>query len=149
MSKKVIPIVRLKDRHTLEWLVDAFGFTADEVTPDDRGGLLHAQLAFGEDFIMLSTVGSDDQPTGVSGMYLTVDTDAEVDDAYARALVVGAQSVREPADMPYGGRNMTVRDPEGNRWSVGSYKPGGAPQGKLTEQAESSAADGAPPPEGA
>jgi uncharacterized glyoxalase superfamily protein PhnB len=31
--------------------------------------------------------------------------------------------VRELEDMPYGSREYSVRDPEGNLWSFGTYDP--------------------------
>jgi uncharacterized glyoxalase superfamily protein PhnB len=31
--------------------------------------------------------------------------------------------VQELVDQPYGSREYAVRDPEGNIWSVGSYRP--------------------------
>lgn len=53
--------------------------------------------------------------------YLAVETDADVDAIYDKALANGATTIEEPADQPYGGRVATVADPEGNSWSVGSY----------------------------
>lgn len=123
MSKQSIPILRLADRATFAWLVDAFGFLPSEVSPADGDELQHGQLNWGEAILMASTGGKVDQQPGQASVYLTVDTDAEVDAAYERAVAAGATSVLRPEDQPYGGRNATVRDPEGNWWSVGSYQP--------------------------
>ncbi len=35
----------------------------------------------------------------------------------------GAEVVMEPTDQDYGSRDMSVRDPEGNLWSFGTYDP--------------------------
>jgi len=35
--------------------------------------------------------------------------------------------VRELEDMPYGSREYSVRDPEGNLWSFGTYDPNVTP----------------------
>jgi uncharacterized glyoxalase superfamily protein PhnB len=42
---------------------------------------------------------------------------------YRSAKAAGAEMVRDIADMEYGGRAFTCRDPEGHVWSVGSYNP--------------------------
>jgi uncharacterized glyoxalase superfamily protein PhnB len=124
MSQSVITVLRLRERGTLDWLERAFGFTLSEVTPAGDGGLAHAQLWWGDDCIMASTGGRIGQPTGAASIYLTVPADADVDAAYARAMAEkGAVSVLEPEDMPYGGRNASVGDPDGNVWSIGSYQP--------------------------
>jgi uncharacterized glyoxalase superfamily protein PhnB len=38
-------------------------------------------------------------------------------------MAAGAQVERELADMDYGSREFSVRDPEGNLWSFGTYDP--------------------------
>lgn len=40
-----------------------------------------------------------------------------------RAVAAGAVVDRPMADQDYGGRGGSVRDPEGNHWSFGSYQP--------------------------
>jgi uncharacterized glyoxalase superfamily protein PhnB len=45
------------------------------------------------------------------------------DPQYARSRAAGAKIVRELEDMPYGSREFSVRDPEGNLWSFGTYDP--------------------------
>jgi PhnB protein len=52
----------------------------------------------------------------VSLMLYTEDCDA----LYARALDAGAESLREPADQPYGIRICGVRDPFGYKWWIGT-----------------------------
>jgi uncharacterized glyoxalase superfamily protein PhnB len=41
----------------------------------------------------------------------------------AAAVAGGANVVREPQDTDYGSREYSVRDPEGNLWSFGTYDP--------------------------
>jgi uncharacterized glyoxalase superfamily protein PhnB len=45
-----------------------------------------------------------------------------VDRLFERAVAAGATVVRPPTDQDYGGRGCTLRDPEGNQWSFGSYR---------------------------
>jgi uncharacterized glyoxalase superfamily protein PhnB len=118
----------------LRWL-EAVGFRKVAVhTEDDHPEVVvHAQYSWGErGGIMFGSRRSDrhgEQPgdgwvdaTGTGQAYCVVDTDAEVDAAYDRAMAAGATSVRAPEDQGYGGRGATVRDPEGNQWSFGSYR---------------------------
>ena len=43
--------------------------------------------------------------------------------AYDRARAAGAEIVRGLTDHDYGSREFTARDPEGNLWSFGTYRP--------------------------
>lgn len=126
-AASVYPTLRYRDAPAaIRWLVDALGFTEHAVYPGAEGRVEHAQLAWGQGgMIMLGSAPteSDGLDTGVTSTYLVVGSDAEVDTVYARALATGGLSVREPRDEDYGGRDASVRDPEGNVWSVGSYQP--------------------------
>lgn len=122
-TQKAITVLRLKERATLDWLERAFAFELSQVTPGEGGGLQHAELRWGDDWLMASTEGQLEQTAGRASVYLTVGSDAEVNELHARAVAAGATVVMEPVDMPYGGRGSTVTDPEGNHWSLGSYRP--------------------------
>lgn len=52
---------------------------------------------------------------------LYVDTFAEVDKEYAKAVAKGAQSVLEPTTEPWGQRTCYIADPEGNLIEIGSF----------------------------
>jgi uncharacterized glyoxalase superfamily protein PhnB len=41
---------------------------------------------------------------------------------FPRVLAAGATVVREMRDEDYGSRGFSVADPEGNVWSVGTYR---------------------------
>ena len=43
---------------------------------------------------------------------------ADTDATYGKAIGAGAQSVYEPAEMPYGERGAGVQDRWGNRWGL-------------------------------
>ena len=73
--------------------------------------------------IMLGTAGKDDSPfgrrtPGNDSVYVVCD---DPDDLFERAVAAGAEVVRGLADEDYGSRGFTVRDPEGNLWSFGTY----------------------------
>jgi len=84
----------------------------------------HAQLRFGDQFVMLSSTGAGnpvfDQGAGRTSVYLAVD---EVDSLHDRAHDAGAEIVMPPTDQDYGSRDFVARDPEGNLWCFGTYRP--------------------------
>ena len=45
----------------------------------------------------------------------------DADATYRRAVAVGAETIEEPTDMPYGDRRATVRDPFGNTWQIATF----------------------------
>jgi len=55
---------------------------------------------------------------GMSAIYVAV---PDADAAYERAKAAGAQ-VTELVDRDYGSREFTATDPDGNRWSLGTYR---------------------------
>jgi uncharacterized glyoxalase superfamily protein PhnB len=124
----VIPSIRYADaRAAIDFLCEAFGFERNLVVDGERHGIAHAQLTIGPGMIMLGSEPTDeDDPhrlraeTGPSWIYVVLD---EVDEHFQRAKSAGAEVVLEPRDEDYGGRGYTVRDPEGNLWTFGTYKP--------------------------
>lgn len=124
----------------LDFLPRAFGFVVATSyrDPDDESVVRHAQLDWPQGgSIMLGSsrnLRDPDDPgdpddsggwvdsTGRGQCYCLVESDADVDVLFARAVAAGARTVRGPGDQSYGGRGCTVRDPEGNQWSFGSYR---------------------------
>src|SRR5699024_12752761 len=58
-------------------------------------------------------------PAG-SGLAFLVTADSDA--VYGRATAAGAEIVMEMHDTDYGDHGFSVRDPEGNVWSVGQYR---------------------------
>lgn len=108
-------------RALIRFLVDAFGFT-ETVVHADGDKVHHAELAWPPGGgIMLGSAGDGDwsRPPGSAGCYVVTD---EPDALFARATGAGAAVVRELNDTDYGSREFSVRDPEGNLWSFGTYR---------------------------
>lgn len=111
----------------LTFLRDAFGFEEVAVyTRDDDPSIVeHAQMRWPlGGGIMLSSAGTDDSPfrqrvTGNDLVYLVCD---DPDGLFDRAVAAGATVVAGLRDEDYGSRGFTVRDPEGNLWSFGTYR---------------------------
>ena len=121
----VIPTLRYRDADAaVAFLTDAFGFAEHEIFRGEDGTVVHAELRFGDGMIMLGA----DRPQGAelnadvggSSVYCILD---EVDEHYARAVAAGATILRDLEEASYGGKGYTARDPEGNLWSFGSYRP--------------------------
>lgn len=134
----IIPALRYRDvPAAVEFLCRAFGFEKHLVVPGEAGGIVHAQLSFGNAMVMLGPITDSAfgrlmvQPDEVSGRetqtpYVVV---ANADAHYARAKTAGATIVMEIKDEDYGGRGYSCRDPEGHVWTFGTYDPWRAPQG--------------------
>jgi uncharacterized glyoxalase superfamily protein PhnB len=55
---------------------------------------------------------------GTFGAYVVV---RDPDALYARVCRAGAEIIDDLHDTDYGSRDFSIRDPEGNRWSFGTY----------------------------
>ncbi len=112
----------------IDWLERALGFERSSVHEGPNGTVAHAELRFGDGMIMLGTAGPNDfglrtpRELGAvnQGVYVIVDDIAR---HYDRAKAADAEILRELADTDYGSREFMARDPEGNIWSFGTYKP--------------------------
>jgi uncharacterized glyoxalase superfamily protein PhnB len=124
----VWPILAYRDaRAAIEFLRDAFGFeeTAVYARDDDPSIIEHAEMRWPlGGGVMFGTAAKDDSPFGQraprnDAVYVVCD---DPDGLYARATAAGAEVVRELIDEDYGSRGFTVRDPEENLWSFGTYR---------------------------
>ena len=128
MTQTVFPCITFNDaKASFEWLERTLGAERLAVYEDDEGRIVHAELRIGASTIMAGDErpGSRATPPGVSVIYVVVD---DADAAYERAKAAGAE-VTEPVDQDYGSRDVTLTDPEGNRWSLGTYRGAGESAG--------------------
>jgi uncharacterized glyoxalase superfamily protein PhnB len=119
----VIPVLRYRDAPAaIRWLVDAFGLTESFVAPGDAGTVAHAQLTWAGGMVMLASRSDRglDIGQGPAWIYVIVD---DVEAHHDRAVGAGAEIVQPLEDEDYGGSGYTARDPEGNLWSFGTYRP--------------------------
>ncbi|MDE3064817.1 MAG: VOC family protein [Acidobacteriota bacterium] len=124
----VWPTLRSRDaRALLRFLVDAFGFV-ETLVVDDGERVGHAELRWplgGGVMVGSASPESDDRSPvrpGTTGCYVVCD---DVDGLHRRAVDAGALTLDAPHDTEYGSREMSLADPDGNRWSFGTYR--GAP----------------------
>jgi uncharacterized glyoxalase superfamily protein PhnB len=110
----------------IAWLTSVLGLREVFVVRDGAGRVAHAELTWGDGAVMLGQTsdGSDGRlalPAGGGEVYL-VTTEEQLRAAYDRGVAAGAKILREPADQGYG-IGCTLLDPEGNSWSLGTYRP--------------------------
>jgi uncharacterized glyoxalase superfamily protein PhnB len=118
------PSLRYEDAPAAsEWLQRAFGFEEAMVVEEGKGVIAHAQLRYGDGLIMLGTERDDGWGPHAGQSWVYVAVEGDVDEHYERARAAGAEVLREPTDQDYGSRDYSVRDPEGNIWSFGTYRP--------------------------
>jgi uncharacterized glyoxalase superfamily protein PhnB len=122
----------------ITFLENAFGFQQRVVYPNPDGTIAHAELSFGTSILMLGSDKDDlyGERAGRGWLYVAVD---DPDAHCARARAAGAEIVTELHDTDYGSRDYAARDPEGNFWSFGTYRP--STDQSATVEAAASAAD--------
>ena len=125
----VIAALRYQDPDkALDWLASAFGVEEKEVHRGDDGVVVHAELRLGDGLFMLGRYDESGflggrQPDPLAGTISLYAVIPDPDSHYQRATAAGAQIVRELVDQPYGSREYSARDLEGNLWSFGTYDP--------------------------
>jgi uncharacterized glyoxalase superfamily protein PhnB len=131
LRPNIFPAVRYRDADAgVAFLTSAFGAVEKAVHRGQDGVIHHAELALGAGLVMVGQYSGDgwlggEAPRPLSStvsIYVVVD---DPDRHRAVAVQAGANVVRELEDMDYGSREYSVRDPEGNLWSFGTYDPYG------------------------
>ncbi|MGE0806701.1 MAG: VOC family protein [Burkholderiaceae bacterium] len=110
----------------IDWLCRAFGFTKRFAVADEDGRIQHSELSLGTGVIMVSSLKPEGgQPANASagGSCLSVFV-ADPAAHHRQAQSAGAQIVRELRTEDYGATGYMARDPEGNLWYFGDYRPG-------------------------
>jgi uncharacterized glyoxalase superfamily protein PhnB len=106
----------------LDWLEKAFGFGRSMVISDKDGRLAHAEMTFGDGYLMIGSEWADfvASPASVGGkntQSIHVQLHDGIDTHCERARAAGAAILMEPADQFYGDRTYRARDPEGHVWT--------------------------------
>jgi uncharacterized glyoxalase superfamily protein PhnB len=124
MTQTVTPYLLYEDGEAaIEFVTHAFGFREVDRATGGAGGL-HAELETprGGRIYLGQPPSGFRNPAGVgvtSSVYVLVD---DVDGHYERAKAAGAEIIAEPYDTDYGSHDFAAADPEGNRWSFGTYR---------------------------
>jgi DNA-binding transcriptional MerR regulator len=104
-----------------DFLVEVFNLGPGEITRDDGGRVVHAELQAGDGVVWLHPESpefglSSPRSLGASTASVAVMVD-DVDAHYRHAAAHGATIEYEPVDQPYGYREYSARDSEGGLWS--------------------------------
>ena len=106
----------------LDFLKNAFGGEEHAVYRDENGVIHHAEVRLDNGIVMFGASRRETKATrGAAGGIYVVIRDPDAHCAQARAT--GAQIVRDLHDEPYGSREYSALDPEGNMWHFGTYQP--------------------------
>ena len=111
-------------RSALDWLEKAFGFERAMVITDQDENLVHAEMQFGDGYIMLGSEWADfvASPASVGGkntQMVHVQLEDGIDAHCERARAAGAVILQMPTDQFYGDRTYRAGDPEGHVWTFG------------------------------
>lgn len=124
---KIWPTLVYDDaRAAIDFLERAFGFTATLIVPNETDDAVveHCQMAAPEGGgVMLGTANRpgnkfSQRPVGGSLVYVVT---TEPDALFERAVAAGAEVFHPLEDQDYGSRDFSIKDPEGNIWSFGTY----------------------------
>ena len=105
----------------LAFLERAFGFRKTFAVPGPDGGIVHAEMRFGDGAIMIDSGPRDPSSWGENVQAIHVfltDPDAH----HARAAAAGAQVTAPPFDTSWA-RGYYARDLDGFLWGFSNYKP--------------------------
>ncbi|MBV9603618.1 MAG: GNAT family N-acetyltransferase [Solirubrobacterales bacterium] len=122
MPRDIYPSMRYRDaRAAIDWLQRAFAFQTHVAHENPDGTIAHAELRYGDGLVMLGSWRGDDdhRRPGQGWAYVAVD---DLDAHLRQAREAGAEIVDGPQHEDYGSF-YGARDPEGNLWSFGTYRP--------------------------
>lgn len=118
------PVLHYRDpEKALRFLTETFGFREHEVHRGSDGNVAYVEMEFGGCYFGFGGTSGEGSPfdLGPTCVYVALD---DVDAHHARAAAAGAEIVMPPTDQDYGSRDYAARDPEGNVWAFGTYRPG-------------------------
>lgn len=123
LAPSIYPVLRHPDpAAAIQFLADAFGFRQHAIQRGPDGEIAHAELSFDNSMVMLGPSGGGEAvfDTGAQSIYVVAD---DVDALHDRAVAAGAEIVYPLTDQDYGSRDFSAKDPAGNVWSFGTYRP--------------------------
>lgn len=131
--QRVIPYILYADAPAaLEFLGKAFGFEEQMRMPNADGTIMHAEVGYQDNVVMLATAVGEmghaspkDLPGHHSAIVCYVD---DVDAHYAQALAAGATILAELEDKFYGDRMYSAADCEGHQWHFATHVRDVAPE---------------------
>jgi uncharacterized glyoxalase superfamily protein PhnB len=87
-----------------------------EAAGEDRIGA-PTELKIGDSIVKISGEGEREAMPAFLYVYVT-----DADETYRRAIALGARSIEEPRNTPYGDRRAMVQDSWGNKWQIATHQ---------------------------
>jgi len=126
----VTPSFTFKDsKKAIEFYKKAFGAKVRDFFPSPSGqGVMHATIQIGDSIFMMGDENPNAENCGKSAetlggspisLYLYL---SNVDQAFNQAVAAGAAAVMPVADMFWGDRCGTLKDPFGYSWMIATHK---------------------------
>ena len=123
MRQSIYPALRYDDgQAAVDFLKEAFGFEEVSMMKNDDGSIGHAELALDGAVVMVSDKKAGDArfPAGPTTIYFALN---DPDSHHDQAVAAGADIVLQLVDQDYGSREYAAKDPGGNVWTFGTYRP--------------------------
>lgn len=111
----------------IRFVTEVLGFEELVLVRGPDGGLVHSEYRWPEGGIVGIAAWDEGNPflplPGKNGLYVVTQDPHAV---WERCRAAGVEVIREPEEPHYdpGGMGFSVRDPEGNAWSFGTYAGG-------------------------
>ena len=124
LRPNIFPALRYSEGNAaIEWF-KAMGFDELMVVRGPGGRIVHAEMKLGAGVVHVGEKGVAEghEEVDAAGFGVAVYVE-DVDAHYERAKSAGAEIAEPPYDTDYGARMYSVRDPEGNLWTFGNYRP--------------------------
>jgi catechol 2,3-dioxygenase-like lactoylglutathione lyase family enzyme len=117
--QRVVPALRIRDyARSRRFWVEALGFEIDWEWRDEPGMPVFAQISRAGLSLYLTEHAGDGEPGGLVYLYVS-----DVDAWHEEVRRAGLEVDSEPANRPWGNREMGLRDPDGNRIVLATVLP--------------------------
>ena len=120
------PVFPVRDVNVaVRWYASKLGFTPVHINADESGEANYAIVRLGDVEIHLLQNGFEGEPvrSPAEAMFTIRGSVDDLDDLCKRCVESGLVFLRELADQPWGARDFTVLDPDGNRiWIAASLR---------------------------
>jgi len=130
MSTDIMPTLRYRDADAaVAWMVEVLGCSEHFINRSGTGVIGHGEIRYGTGMLMVGSYPDQvsgeipDLDLGNTAIYLINDDEEVVEQTWHRTQAADAPVIQAFQKQVYGGASFTVRDPWGNYWTVGSYRP--------------------------
>ena len=111
-SNRIMPYLIIPGAYKFaKFMKNVFGATEQAIIPRSEGVVMHGEMRIGDSVIMFADT-TEEIGARPAGLFIYVES---ADETYSKAMSMGAESLREPTQQPYG-YTCGFHDPFGNDW---------------------------------